>query len=80
MEVDVRQEQSIRAVIEFASSRFGRLDIAVNNAGLETPLGPIHEATNEQFEQVMAVNVRGHVALTQARDPIHARAWWRLDR
>jgi NAD(P)-dependent dehydrogenase (short-subunit alcohol dehydrogenase family) len=46
-------------VIEFASSRFGRLDIAVNNAGLETPLGPIHEATNEQFEQVMAVNVRG---------------------
>jgi NAD(P)-dependent dehydrogenase (short-subunit alcohol dehydrogenase family) len=59
MEVDVRQEQSICAVIEFASSRFGRLDIAVNNAGLETPLGPIHEATNEQFEQVMAVNVRG---------------------
>jgi NAD(P)-dependent dehydrogenase (short-subunit alcohol dehydrogenase family) len=59
MEVDVRHEQSIRAVIELATSRFGRLDIAVNNAGVETPLGPIHEATNEQFDQVMSVNVRG---------------------
>src|SRR5580692_11380314 len=31
MEVDVRQEQTIRAAIELATSRFGRLDIAVNN-------------------------------------------------
>jgi NAD(P)-dependent dehydrogenase (short-subunit alcohol dehydrogenase family) len=59
MEIDVRRETEIRAVIELAVARFGRIEIAVNNAGVETRIGPVQEASDEEFERVMRVNVRG---------------------
>jgi len=49
----------IRAVIELATTRFERIEIAINNAGVETRLGPVQESTDEEFERVMGVNVRG---------------------
>ncbi|MGH9642476.1 MAG: SDR family NAD(P)-dependent oxidoreductase [Terriglobales bacterium] len=59
MQIDVRREAEIRAVIAMASSRFGRIEIAINNAGVETRLGAIQDASDEEFEHVMGVNVRG---------------------
>jgi NAD(P)-dependent dehydrogenase (short-subunit alcohol dehydrogenase family) len=59
MEIDVRREADIRAVIELAVARFERIEIAINNAGVETRLGPVQEASDEEFERVMGVNVRG---------------------
>jgi NAD(P)-dependent dehydrogenase (short-subunit alcohol dehydrogenase family) len=59
MEIDVRHETQIRAVLELAVGRFGRVEIAINNAGIETRLGPVQEASDEDFERVMGVNVRG---------------------
>jgi NAD(P)-dependent dehydrogenase (short-subunit alcohol dehydrogenase family) len=59
MEIDVRRETDIRAVIELAATRFERIDIAINNAGVETRLCPVQDASDEDFERVMAVNVRG---------------------
>ena len=59
MEIDVRREADIRAVIELATTRFERIEIAINNAGVETRLGPIQESSDEEFERVMGVNVRG---------------------
>jgi NAD(P)-dependent dehydrogenase (short-subunit alcohol dehydrogenase family) len=59
MEIDVRRETDIRAVIELATTRFERIEIAINNAGVETRLGPVQEASDEEFERVMGVNVRG---------------------
>jgi NAD(P)-dependent dehydrogenase (short-subunit alcohol dehydrogenase family) len=59
MEVDVRRESEIQAVTALAVERFGRIEFAVNNAGVETRLKPVHEASDEEFERVMAVNVRG---------------------
>lgn len=59
MEIDVRREAEIRAVIDLASSRFGRIEIAINNAGVETRLGPIQDASDDEFEHIMGVNVRG---------------------
>jgi NAD(P)-dependent dehydrogenase (short-subunit alcohol dehydrogenase family) len=59
MEIDVRREKDIRAVIELAITRFERIEIAINNAGVETRLGPVQEASDEEFERVMGVNVRG---------------------
>lgn len=59
MEIDVRREADIRAVVELAVGRFGRIEIAINNAGVETRLGPMHEASDEEYERVMGVNVRG---------------------
>jgi len=59
MEIDVRREPDIRAVMELATARFQRIEIAINNAGVETPLGPVQESSDEEFERVMGVNVRG---------------------
>lgn len=59
MEIDVRRETDIRAVIELAAARFERIEIAINNAGVETRFGPVQEGSDEEFERVMGVNVRG---------------------
>jgi NAD(P)-dependent dehydrogenase (short-subunit alcohol dehydrogenase family) len=37
----------------------GGLDIVVNNAGISSPLQPLHETTEEDYDRVMAVNVKG---------------------
>jgi NAD(P)-dependent dehydrogenase (short-subunit alcohol dehydrogenase family) len=59
MEIDIRQEADVRAMIALAESRFGRIEIAVNNAGVESPVAPLQESGDEEFERVMGVNVRG---------------------
>jgi NAD(P)-dependent dehydrogenase (short-subunit alcohol dehydrogenase family) len=59
VEVDVRVEQQVRAAIEDAIARFGKLDIVVNNAGIAGNKLPIHEESVEDFDEVMDVNVRG---------------------
>jgi 3-oxoacyl-[acyl-carrier protein] reductase len=41
-----------------ASEAFGKIDILVNNAAI-APLTPIADATDEQIEAVVAVNIRG---------------------
>src|SRR5712692_737876 len=40
---DVRKEEDVRTLIDRTITRFGRLDVAVNNAGTEGKLGPITE-------------------------------------
>ncbi|HKS55379.1 MAG TPA: glucose 1-dehydrogenase [Steroidobacteraceae bacterium] len=56
---DVSREEDVRSWIAAALAEFGRLDIAVNNAGVEGALGPVTEQTVENFEHVFAINVRG---------------------
>lgn len=56
---DVRNEDEIRQLVERAVERFGRLDVAVNNAGTEGTLGPVTEQTLESYASVFDTNVRG---------------------
>src|ERR1700686_2515768 len=44
---DVRRENDVRNLVDQAVARFGRLDVAVNNAGTEGQLGPVTEQTVE---------------------------------
>ena len=39
--------------------RFGGLDIAFNNAGIEQPIKPAHEMTDDERDRLVAVNLRG---------------------
>jgi NAD(P)-dependent dehydrogenase (short-subunit alcohol dehydrogenase family) len=55
---DVTQAGSAEALVAAAVERFGRLDCAVNNAGIAIP-GALAEMSDEAYERVMAVNLRG---------------------
>ena len=56
---DVRKEDDVRAMIDKTVARFGRLDVAVNNAGTEGALGPVTEQTAESYAATFDTNVLG---------------------
>jgi NAD(P)-dependent dehydrogenase (short-subunit alcohol dehydrogenase family) len=56
---DVRQEKDLENLIKRTVERFGRLDIAVNNAGTEGKPGPITEQTAESYAATFETNVLG---------------------
>ena len=65
--LDVTREDSVRAFTEEALKAFGRIDGAFNNAGVLGPVKELAEVTLEDFERVMAVNVRGVWLCLQAQ-------------
>ena len=58
---DVRKESAISALVDKTVARFGRLDVAVNNAATEGAVGPITDQTAETFNQTFETNVLGVV-------------------
>jgi NAD(P)-dependent dehydrogenase (short-subunit alcohol dehydrogenase family) len=58
-EVDVRSEDAVRDFHEKAYQRFGRIDVAFNNAGVPGKTAPIHELSQADFDLIMNVNLRG---------------------
>lgn len=59
IETDVRQESQVQAAVQRAADRYRRIHAAVNNAGIEGRFGPVQDATAEDFDQVIGVNLRG---------------------
>jgi NAD(P)-dependent dehydrogenase (short-subunit alcohol dehydrogenase family) len=58
---DVRKESDILALVDKTVARFGRLDVAVNNAATEGAVGPITDQTAETFAETFDTNVLGVV-------------------
>jgi NAD(P)-dependent dehydrogenase (short-subunit alcohol dehydrogenase family) len=59
IQADVRHEDDVRGLVEGAVARFGRLDVAVNNAGAGGTPGPITAQSPESYAAVFDTNVLG---------------------
>ena len=55
---DVSKNSDVKALIQKTVSQWGRLDILVNNAGTTHPNKPMSDVTEEEFDQIFAVNVK----------------------
>jgi NAD(P)-dependent dehydrogenase (short-subunit alcohol dehydrogenase family) len=71
MEADVALTESAQGAVGLATGTFGRLDLLVNNAGLFLRK-PTEDCTDEDFDVLMATNVRG--AFLHARESLPALA------
>jgi glucose 1-dehydrogenase len=58
VEADVSVESDVRGMFEAVTDHFGRLDILINNAGIQLPAAS-HEIRMEDFDRVLNVNLRG---------------------
>src|SRR5262245_55079556 len=56
---DVSRERDVEALIARTLATYGRLDCAFNNAGLEQTPTPLPEQTEDTFERIMTINVKG---------------------
>ena len=65
-QADVSRSADREALIEFTRTRFGRLDLLVNNAGVAPDVrADILDASEESFDRLIAINVKGPYFLTQ---------------
>jgi len=62
---DVRREDEVRELVDRTVARFGRLDVAVNNAGTEGQVGPITEQTADSYAATFDTNVLGVILSTK---------------
>ena len=69
---DVRDADAVSRAVEETLQRFGRLDIVVNNAAIDHTLA-VSEMTVEQWDQVIAVNLRAPFLLARAALPAMQR-------
>lgn len=59
LHADVSQEPDVKAAVDLASEKFGRLDCMFNNAGIGGVLGLIEETPVEGFDMTIGVHLRG---------------------
>ncbi len=59
VQADVRHEDDVRNLVDQTVARFGRLDVAVNNAGTEGKTGPVTEQSADSYSATFETNVLG---------------------
>ena len=59
IQCDVSKEESVKTVIEKIVETFGKLDVAYNNVGIQVPVATIDEASGDDFDKCIAVNLKG---------------------
>jgi NAD(P)-dependent dehydrogenase (short-subunit alcohol dehydrogenase family) len=62
---DVSKESDCETIVREARRQFGRVDILVNNAGILGPVKAVQELSPEEWDEVIAVNLRGPFLLSR---------------
>ncbi len=76
LQMDMTSPEQIRQAVDHTVQKFGRLDILVNNAGI-APDNLAEKVTEEDFDQTIAINLKGTFFACQAaaRDHDPAEEW-----
>jgi NAD(P)-dependent dehydrogenase (short-subunit alcohol dehydrogenase family) len=56
---DVTRTEDVRSALDETIETFGRLDAAFNNAGVENEVKPMADVTEEEWDRIVAINLRG---------------------
>jgi len=59
LQADVSKYDQVKQMVDKLVEKFGRIDILVNNAGITSPLKPIEEITDEEWDRIMNINLKG---------------------
>jgi NAD(P)-dependent dehydrogenase (short-subunit alcohol dehydrogenase family) len=70
MHCDVSDFRSVQAAVDGCVSRLGRLDFALNNAGIAGPPGPLAQYAPDDFRRVIDVNLTGVFLCMRAQLPV----------
>ena len=74
VECDVSQLSAVEALARRVQGAFGRVDVLVNNAGIGSFAGPLHEMPPEQWDAVLNTNLRGVYYCIRAFAPMMMQA------
>ena len=56
---DVSKSADVTALIDMALATYGKIDCAVNNAGIEGKISPFADQTDDNFDRIISVNLKG---------------------
>ena len=59
LRTDITQASEVEKMVEGTLKAYGRIDILVNNAGINPSRTPVHETSEEAWDQTLAVNLKG---------------------
>jgi len=74
IECDVSDIRSVDALAQLVESKLGRVDVLVNNAGIGSFSGPLHELKPEAWDKVLNTNLRGVYYCIRGFAPMMIRA------
>ena len=66
---DIREKTDVENVVKNTLEHFGKIDILVNNAGIFPKVKPLHEISEEEWNEVIDVNLTGQFRFTKAVIP-----------
>jgi dihydroanticapsin dehydrogenase len=66
---DIRNESDVQNVVKKTVAKFGRIDILVNNAGIFPQVKPLHQISDQEWNEVIDVNLTGSFRFTRAVIP-----------
>jgi NAD(P)-dependent dehydrogenase (short-subunit alcohol dehydrogenase family) len=71
---DVSDAKSVEAAMKRTAEEFGRLDFAFNNAGVEQPVKPLADISEDEWDRLLAVNLRGVFLCMKHQVPLLQRS------